>query len=173
MISDSKTFLKITWTLASVSCFLFPLFVTPFYQEDYGQGWLRRVTAEMLFGMLVLTFPLGVFYLIAILILASTFMPRELPISSYVLMWFGFVVIGYMQWFHLLPSLLDRRNKTNNQSLTTLGLERSSESGARKKRRRRTRARRHVNVPAELEARNILEFDISRHSPLERVISDR
>lgn len=173
MISDSKTFLKITWTLASVSCLLFPLLVTPFYQDDYIQGWLRRITGEMLFGMLVLTFPLGVFYLIAILILASTFMPRELPVSSYVLMWFGFIVVGYMQWFHLLPKLLDRKNKINNQSLTTLGLERSSESVSKKKRRRRTRARRHVSVPAELEAKNVLEFDISRHSPLERVISDR
>jgi hypothetical protein len=70
MISDSKTFLKVTWTLASVSCFLFPLVVTPYYYEDYAQGWLRRVSAEMLFGMLVLTFPAGVFYLIFLIILS-------------------------------------------------------------------------------------------------------
>ena len=140
MISDTKTFLKVTWTLASVSCFLLPVLLTPFYQEDYVQGWLRRVSAEMLFGMLVLTFPLGVFYVIAVLILASTVFPNEFPVSAYVLMWFGFFVVGYMQWFHLLPKLLDRKNREKNQTLTTLGLEMCTESRAKKKRRRRTRA---------------------------------
>ncbi|MBV9209035.1 MAG: hypothetical protein JOZ52_00315, partial [Acidobacteria bacterium] len=113
MSFDGKTFLKLSWVLACVSCFIFPLILIPF---DGLHSWTRTVLADMGFGMLILAFPSGLLYLLAVGVLVYMFSPNELPVSFYVLLWFGFFVTGYMQWFHLLPHFLNR------QGLTTLNL---------------------------------------------------
>ncbi|MBV9958728.1 MAG: hypothetical protein JO360_09920 [Acidobacteria bacterium] len=162
MSADTKTFLKLAWTLAAIGCFIFPLILIP--SSDSVPGWVERASVDMSFGMLVLSFPAGLLYLLAVAFLLHAFMPFNVPVSLYVVLWFGFFVMGYLQWFHLLPGRFRR------EGLTTLGLD-EKEAVATSRRPHRPR-RRRKSAPAQLTEKQVLPFEATRRTPLERVISE-
>ena len=168
MSVDGKTFLKLAWVMASASCFIFPLILIPF---DNLHSWTGQVAADMIFGMLILSFPSSLLYLLAVGCVYYMFSPFELPVTFYVLLWFGFFVTGYLQWFHFLPDLLNRQNSSNGQSLTTLGLGEGKDAGQGNKRRRARRRRRASQT--QLADKQVLQFEEIRLTPLERVIGER
>ncbi len=168
MSVDGKTFLKLAWVMASAACFIFPLLLIPF---DNLHSWTGQITGDMIFGMVVLTFPAGLLYLLAVGCVLFMLSPSELPVSFYVLLWFGFFVTGYLQWFHFLPDLLERRSLSSKQSLTTLGLSEGNDKGKGDKSRRARRRRRASQT--QLTDRQVLQFEETRLTPLERVISER
>jgi hypothetical protein len=169
MSVDSKRFLKFAWILASVACFVIPTVIIPF---DNARGWLGRVGPDMVFGMLVLSFPVGALLLLAVAYLVDIFMPIELPISMYVLLWFCFFVTGYFQWFHLLPRLLDKFSGSTSRSLTTLGLEKNGAVRCRHERKHRRRSSRRAIVAPQVDETQVLQFHEIRRTPLERVIGN-
>jgi hypothetical protein len=166
---DGKTFLKLAWVLASISCFIFPLLLIPF---DNLHSWTGQITRDMMVGMVFLSLPMSLLYLLAVGCVVYLLAPFDMPVSFYVLLWFGFFVTGYLQWFHLLPHLLNRPNGIDGQSLTTLGLDNGKEANAAKKRHRQSRSRRRKAAPAQLDNKQVLQFDEIRRTPLERVIGD-
>jgi len=166
---STKTFLKLAWTLASIFCFILPLLVIPF---DDWHGLVGRVGPDMSFGMLILTFPMGVLYLVAALIVYDVFFTSQLPVSALVLLWFGFFVTGYVQWFYLLPLLLDKHSSLRSRSITTLGLEKGSERNTKRKKHSHKRVRKARTAVAQMDSRQVLQFDEIRRTPLERVISE-
>ena len=129
MSVDGKTFLKLAWVDG-----------VPHRCLDHMYKQPIAVTRDMLFGMVVLSFPAGILYLLAVGCILFLLSPFELPVSLYVLLWFGFFVAGYLQWFHLLPQLLRKHNGINGQSVTTLGLDKIEAAVTAKKRRRPSRA---------------------------------
>ncbi len=152
--------------LASVACFILPLFlITP---ERFSH-WMSVAAAaeDMGIGMFVLSFPFGLLFMLAAVFIfyALAPHPHNLPVSFYVLLWFGFFVGGYLQWFHLVPHIFNRQP----DSLTTLGL---SEIEAPKTNRKRRRRRAHKPSQPLLESKPVLQFEGARRTPLERVISD-
>ena len=162
MSADSKTFLKLAWTLAAIGCFIFPVILIPY--DGSPQQWIRQVTADMFFGLTVLSFPAG---LLCYFLLASVFYlfsPFDWPVSFYVLLWFGCFVAGYLQWFHFVPSRFKR------ERLTTLGLDETAATG--KARRPHRSRRRRKAAPAQLDEEQVLSFEAARRTPLERVISE-
>jgi hypothetical protein len=80
--------------------------------------------------------------------------------TEYVLFWLGAFVVGYLQWFFLVPKLFESR------SITSLGLIRQAplRHGAR-------RRKRHRSHPAH----KLKPYDANGGTPLERVFmaSDR
>jgi hypothetical protein len=52
MSADSKTFLKLAWTLAAIGCFIFPVILIPY--DGSPQSWLGQITTDMLFGLTTL-----------------------------------------------------------------------------------------------------------------------
>jgi hypothetical protein len=167
MSNEVKSFVKLSWVVASIACFILPLLVIPIGGFDH---WLDRAGEDMAVGMAILTFPAGLFCgFILVLFFSTFFASHSQPSSFYVLLWFGFFVTGYLQWFHLLPYLLDRQN------LTTLGLAQTEALPEGKTRRRASRSRRrsrHAPPPPQLADKSVLPFDAVRRTPLEKVISD-
>lgn len=106
--------------------------------------------------MLLLSFPSSVLFLLSF----SEIYGRETihyPVD-YVLFWLGAVVLGYLQWFVAVPSILA------TPVITTLGLSRKARSKPVSKRGRRHRMRtRHVY--------DIKHFDEAGKTPIERVFS--
>jgi hypothetical protein len=85
-------------------------------------------------------------------------------------LWFGFFVTGYLQWFHLLPHLLNKQNRHHKHGFTTLGLEQDEEASVSSKRHRPRR--RHKPAPAQLNDKQVARFEELRRTPLERVIGE-
>ncbi len=167
MSKDIKTFLKYSWIAASVACFILPLLLIPL--DELGH-WPGDAAGDMTLGMFILNFPVGLLYLIVLSLIFYIFSPHlhDLPVSFYVLLWFGFFVTGYLQWFHLLPHFFNRQ-----KSLTTLGLSNIEvEKGERKRRRRTSRARKRKAPQAQIESKPVLQFEQPPRTPLEKVISE-
>jgi hypothetical protein len=162
---DLKTFLKCSWMVASVACFVLPLLLIPVNELGH---WPADAAGDMTLGMFILAFPLGLLYLLILCLIFYVLSPsvHDIPVSFYVLLWFGFFVAGYLQWFHLLPYLFNRQ-----KNLTTLGLSNIEvEKGERKRRRRTSRPRKASQ--AQIESKPVLQFEPPRRTPLEKVISE-
>ncbi len=166
MSNEVKSFVKLSWVIASIACFILPLMVIPIGSFEH---WLSRAGKDMAFGMVILTFPSGLLsFLVLAFIFHVVFSIHDQPVSFYVLVWFGFFVTGYLQWFHVLPNLLNRQN------LTTLGLAQTEALPEGQKRRRASRSRRRSrHAPqTQLGDKSVLPFDVIRRTPIEKVISD-
>jgi hypothetical protein len=167
MSKDIKTFLKYSWIAASIACFIIPLLVIP---EEGFKHWPVEAEGDMGFGMFVMAFPASMLYMLFLalvfyLIASSHY---DLPASFYVLLWLGFFVTGYLQWFHLLPYFFNRQ-----KSFMTLGLSNIEvEKGERKRRRRTSRSRKRKASQAQIESKPVLQFEQPRRTPLEKVISE-
>jgi hypothetical protein len=123
----------------------------------------------MTIGMVILSAPASLFVIVGVAFILFFSAPpfHTIPVSVFGLLWFSFFVAGYLQWFHLLPNLLNR----TKSGLTTLGLTTPQPAEKRGRRRRRGRARKELS-PASCETTPILSFDSARRTPLEKVISD-
>jgi hypothetical protein len=161
MFKHSKAIIKYAWLLACVACFILPLLLTPVGDSD-SLHWVHMAIEDMTFVMFILSFPCSVGFVLVAAIYFLMFSPYDMPIASYLLLWLGFFVTGYVQWFWVLPELRQKRQ------LITLGLTHSEERKAVKKRRRRKRAHR-----ARFNSSPIPQLDAIGRTPLERVIGDR
>lgn len=164
MSDDIKIFLKCTWVMASIACFVLPLLMSP---EDGFRQWLVDAQGDMGVGMFFMAFPISILYM---LVLAAIFYvlspsPYDMPSSLYVLLWLGFFLSGYLQWFHLVPHFFNRQ-----KSLTTLGLAQTEFT--EKVQRKRRPPRRRKRKPAQLESKPVLQFEPQRRTPLERIINE-
>ena len=70
----------------------------------------------LLLPMALLSFPAGVLWAVLLAAALKLAFDAELavalsPMFHAVFAWAGFVVVGYVQWFVLLPSLIGRRSK--------------------------------------------------------------
>jgi|GEM_PF-6748800 len=167
MSKDIKTFLKYSWIAASVACFIIPLLVIP---EEGFKHWPVEAESDMGFGMFVLAFPVSLLYMLLLAVVFYLLAPShyDLPASFYVLLWLGFFVTGYLQWFHLLPYFFNHQ-----KSITTLGLTNiEAEKVERKQRRRTTRSRGRKASQAQIESKPVVQFEEPRRTPLEKVISE-
>lgn len=161
MFKDSKAIIRYAWLLGCVACFILPLLLTPVGDSD-SLHWVHMAIEDMTFAMFILSFPCSIAFVLVVAIYFLMFSPYDMPIASYLLLWLGFFVTGYVQWFWVLPELRQKRQ------LITLGLTQSAERKAVKKRRRRKRAPR-----ARLNSSPIPQLDAIGRTPLERVIGDR
>lgn len=116
----------------------------------------------MILGMFVFSFPASILFALFAIVFSEMFPPYDLPVATYLLLWFGFFLTGYVQWFCVIPNLGKR------QPFITLGLGTSEERKASKRKRRRRRGRRN-----RLHNAVIPILDEAGRTPLERVISDR
>lgn len=158
MGKQETSFIKIAWIATSAACFVLPLVLTPAFET-------RRLIVvageEMLVAMFVLSFPCSLVFVLLAATVLSMFSPYELPVASYLLLWFGFFLTGYVQWFRLVPALGRKRQ------FITLGLGKTETPKVKKKRRRRKRQRQR-----RLHEATTLILDAAGRTPIERVIGD-
>jgi hypothetical protein len=68
-------------------------------------------------SMLALTFPAGILVPIAIAALASTGALDALPpMLCFVITWFAFLLVGYVQWFKVAPTVWRRVSRVQSGS---------------------------------------------------------
>ena len=100
--------LRILWIIASIAMLIVTLL---FYNPTLG----RDADLLMVYGMLFLCFPSG--FLVAGLFASLAILEESLKIPflnmdygsmSIFIIWFCFFVVGYIQWFKLLPFLIDK-----------------------------------------------------------------
>lgn len=143
--------LKVAWIVATVTVLLIG-----FGTCLAGDGPCLKAGRSMQGFMLLLSFPSSVLFLLSF----SEIYGRETihyPVD-YVLFWLGTVVVGYLQWFVAVPSILA------TPVITTLGLSRKAHSKPVSKRRRRHRMR--TQPVYEMK-----HFDEAGKTPIERVFS--
>ena len=158
---NHKRFLPFAWILTSVAVFLlcFDSCLTNetncFHAGDY-----------MLVCMIFLTFPCGLLYPLVLSMIFNSINVYD-PVA-YFLLWLGAFVVGYLQWFVLLPRLF------HGDEITTLGIAQSGVVNEKKKSRRElSKRRRKRNRQPRLTDYAVAQWDETGRTPLERVISNR
>ncbi len=159
---DHQRLIHFAWVLTSVAIFL--LGVDPCLLQVGG---CSGTSVFMLIAMTILTLPSGLFYLavIGLLFNHSDFAD---PVV-YFLLWLVAFIIGYVQWFVVVPGLC-----TLGGTMTTLGLAKGGTfEGKKKKRRARTRRRRKKILKAPPEGVGLAQWDERGRTPLERAMDER
>jgi hypothetical protein len=155
-----KQNLKFIWILLCVAVLFFHLDECLEWESGCDLAGERMFSA-----MFLLSFPGSLLYLV---FLALTFETVNVHTPLlYILLWGGAFTVGYLQWFRVLPSLLNR------PEMTTLGLAQTraaivSGTGGQ----RATRSRRKRKRVAWLKGARVVHFDDTGRTPLERVINN-
>jgi hypothetical protein len=157
MSNRHVSFAKYIWVLGCTACLTLPVLVSP-VNDSHALSF--DAIEEMAFAMFVFSFPGSLIFSMVAAIFFLMFSPFDLPVATYLLLWFGFFVTGYVQWFWVVPELFQKRQ------LISLGLGRLDEIEASKCRRPK-----RVN-PARIDHVPILHRDEEGRTPLERVIRD-
>ena len=146
-------YLKVVWIIAAVV-----LLLIGFGSCLAGEEFCFAAGEPMQAVMFLLAFPSSVMFLIFSPFIYGT-EGIHTPIN-YFAFWLGAFVVGYFQWFVLIPRL-------GAPAITSLDLG----GGLRPKHRtRRRRRRRVIKTPANNEVK---PFDADGKTPLERVFSSR
>ena|SRR2546426_11405020 len=119
-ISRTYSVTKITWIALCVLVLLVSYYFGA--QERHGKHELS--TAILVWGMLVLSFPggwlvlylvVGVGYLLALVFDRETTMPELYDFIIFpLLLWLAYFVVGYLQWFKLVPALVTKVKHRKN-----------------------------------------------------------
>ena len=155
---DHKQNIQYVWILLSVTVFL----LCSGSCLDQASG--CTVAGEnMLSVMLILSFPGGLLFFL----LSDLFfdIPSVYTPISYFFLWSGAFIIGYIQWFWIIPHLLGGRE------ITTLGLTQGKAVDGRSPDKYSLRAQR-PEQPAYICASPALHFDEKGRTPLERAIGE-
>jgi hypothetical protein len=157
MSNQELTFSRYIWLIGCTACFILPILVSPLSDSH---DLLHDAIEGMTFAMFVLSFPGSLLFTLVAAIFFLMFSPFDLPVATYLLLWFGFFVTGYVQWFWAFPELFQKRQ------LISLGLSRCEEITVSKRRRRN-------HLCHETHDRiAIPHHDVIGRTPLERVIGD-
>ena len=99
---------RVVWLVASVAVLVITLWL-------YDPQTARDADVVLVYGMLALAFPAGFVVAAFVAVLAYAEEATGVPLinANYGrgmigLMWFCFVVVGYLQWFRLLPWLMEK-----------------------------------------------------------------
>jgi hypothetical protein len=99
--------LKLVWFTACIGVLVYAFVVCGLLTEPMLRGECFLLTGIM---MALLSFPLGLLWWVFLsavgygLSLAGIEIPES--ISVHLIVWLGFVIVGYLQWFKLVPFLL-------------------------------------------------------------------
>lgn len=103
--------IRIAWLVMMIAIFLFWISVRfDVLALVYGADGNDELHLLMLFILLILTFPLGLLWLMLLNAVGYmfAFLGNHIEITDLILVpfvWLGFVAIGYGQWFKLVPWL--------------------------------------------------------------------
>lgn len=96
---------RIAWLTVAVVCLVFAQYVLSL---DYP-GAHKAADTILLFAMLALTFPAGCVAVGLAFVYSSLLLPdRGVNPMDLVILWSAFFVVGYFQWFKLLPWLIEK-----------------------------------------------------------------
>ena len=110
---------KILWVLCCVV-----VLVWWYYAFGLKTGLSAMLKAEsqiyLIIWMVILTFPVGLIwvYLMALVLygLETLGVNQEALSSDVLILWAGFVILGYLQWFKLVPFLIGKWRKKCGQT---------------------------------------------------------
>lgn len=160
MKTNYKQNIKFIWILAS-----FAVLLLRFDQCFESASNCRVEGGDMFFAMFCLSFPGSLLYLIFLALIfdpIAAFTPLH-----YFLLWGGAFIVGYLQWFWVVPRLLQ------GQGMTTLGLLQSGASTVcRAVSQHPSSGARRRKHSARLKGRRVAPFDETGRTPLERAISN-
>lgn len=99
--------LAITWLIASTLVFVWWIYT--YSRGDLSDGLKAESQMYVILAMSLLTFPTGLLWAVVFSLVLSLLdepgISRPLLLESS-LMWAGFLVVGYLQWFVIGPGLL-------------------------------------------------------------------
>ena len=99
--------LAVAWLLASILVLVWWIYT--YSRDDLSDGLKAESQMYVILAMSLLTFPTGLLWVVAFSLVLSLLdwlsIDRPLLLESG-LMWAGFVVVGYLQWFVFGPGLL-------------------------------------------------------------------
>jgi hypothetical protein len=143
--------LQVAWIVASLSVLLIGLGTCIPGEEPCSAAGNLMVQI-----MLCFSFPAGVLFFLSMAILGWDSIHTP---ATYFEVWLGAFVLGYLQWFLLVPHIFGR------SLVTSLGLSppeaREHDSSRRKQRRRR-----------RLQQAELAPFDTKARTPVERLIDE-
>lgn len=112
---------RILWLLASVAVWAITLYA-------YDPATAKDADLILVYGMFVLAFPSGFLVAAFIALLAYVEEGTGVPMlnanygrGAITLMWLCFVVVGYLQWFRLLPWLVEMRRARHRDTASRRG----------------------------------------------------
>ena len=159
---DHTKFIKYAWILLAIT--VFRLFLGSHLNNE--DSWFAA-EMSMSYGMLILSFPSGLLYfMLAGLIFDSIHFYTP---ASYFLIWFGTFIVGYLQWFWLIPYL------SRQKEITKLGITQGAPINitSTTSTNQRQVCIRTLEQSADIDASPILQFDENGCTPLERVINKK
>jgi hypothetical protein len=152
ILNKWKLILKCTWVAVNLAILLFGLGTcllepTCWYAQN-----------NFLPLMIWLSFPSGL-----LLFFFAGLIDVYTPID-YSLVSLGVFIVGYAQWFHVVPRLLGR------PEITTLSLARTKQTAEHEQPPLQVSSKRQTSL--QVQANRIVPFDNKGRTPLERVIND-
>lgn len=153
ILKEWKLILKCIWFVANLAILLLGLGACVLEPTC----WYARYNFQPL--MIWLSFPSGLLFFFFADSLIDVYPPIDYSLVS-----LGIFIVGYAQWFHVVPRLLGK------PEITTLSLATTKQTAAQEQPSSRSSSRCRTAVQ-ERQSR-IVPFDSKGRTPLERVISD-
>jgi hypothetical protein len=105
--------LKISWLFACI-CVLAWWHFSYELKSDLSEILKAESEIYLIIGMVILTFPVGLIwtYLLGVIFYVMSIIHINVPTSvglNILILWVGFVLFGYLQWFKLVPWWIGRR----------------------------------------------------------------
>ena len=109
-----QQFARKTWLVVAVVCLAFAQYLLTLNYTDAN----KAADTVLIPSMLILTFPAGILSLGMIILYSIVLLPhRGVNSLDVALIWLVFFVVGYLQWFKLIPLLVAKlRTKRRNGS---------------------------------------------------------
>ena len=156
MIIEHKKLLPFAWVLASIAVLLMCV-----DSCVLAGGECFRGGEHMLVCMVFITLPCGLLYPLGLSLLFDS-LSVDNPVT-YFLLWLGAFIVGYLQWFVIVPGLFSLRG------ITTLKLTENRKFDAKKKKGRARRRRKKI-LKARRESCASTQWDEHGRTPLERAL---